>query len=640
MFSKKAIMAAAVAAVACFSTASAEVGRISYSYAAPGSQEYLWGTKKAETIDIAIRLADPGLVGKRIIGIEVPVNTDEGITNTSAWITTKLAVSGKSNVADVCTKSATWDGATQYDSPILKATFDEPYTIPAEGAYVGYSFTVTDATSDTQQLPITVAKGSKSGGLYIHTSRTYLSWKDVVPELGGVSFLKVILEGEVQEYAASINSVGSTLLESGKEGKLTVGLTNFGTMPVTSVEYSYTVDGINYTNTGTAELEFPIDGVYGATGEFQMPVTLTGDPGKYNITVNVNKINDQPNTMTSTGTGTVSIVPFLAVKRPLMEEYTGLWCGYCPRGFVAMERLNKDLGDLFVGVAYHYGNGGFEPMEFFSTFPNRVSGFPASWVDRKVTCDPYYGESMTHMGIRGTWDRLAAEPALAAVDVAAEWTDATHLKATTTVRFVEDFQDADYRVAYILTGDNMTGEEWKGTSYEWKQANNFPGQSSSLPGEDASIFTASNALTKVRGLVFNDVALQSSGDSPSQPDFSGVMGSIPNDMKAGETATHEYTFDLTTVRNSKDQDIVNDPSSLRIVAIVVNAATGEVVNSVKSKGAAHPNAVGQIAADSNVVASEWYDLHGRRLAAPAQGLNIRVDIHADGKRTSSKVSMR
>ena len=39
-------------------------------------------------------------------------------------------------------------------------------------------------------------------------------------------------------------------------------------------------------------------------------------------------------------------------------EYTGLWCGYCPAGYVAIEELTEELGKDFVVLSYH--NGGDE----------------------------------------------------------------------------------------------------------------------------------------------------------------------------------------------------------------------------------------------------------------------------------------
>ena len=39
------------------------------------------------------------------------------------------------------------------------------------------------------------------------------------------------------------------------------------------------------------------------------------------------------------------------VRRSVVEEFTGTWCGHCPRGIVGMERLSEDFGDRFIGIA-------------------------------------------------------------------------------------------------------------------------------------------------------------------------------------------------------------------------------------------------------------------------------------------------
>ena len=59
--------------------------------------------------------------------------------------------------------------------------------------------------------------------------------------------------------------------------------------------------------------------------------------------VNVLKVNgvDNEEEAVAEATTPVFVLNTLPRHRSLLEEYTGLWCGWCPRGFVALELLKE-----------------------------------------------------------------------------------------------------------------------------------------------------------------------------------------------------------------------------------------------------------------------------------------------------------
>ena len=81
------------------------------------------------------------------------------------------------------------------------------------------------------------------------------------------------------------------------------------------------------------------------------------------------------------------------IHRPLIEEYTGTWCGWCVRGIVGMELLRETYGDDFIGVAYH-NDDGMEIM-YSNRYPNDIMGFPSAFIERTSEVDPLYGYSNT-----------------------------------------------------------------------------------------------------------------------------------------------------------------------------------------------------------------------------------------------------
>lgn len=47
------------------------------------------------------------------------------------------------------------------------------------------------------------------------------------------------------------------------------------------------------------------------------------------------------------------VMPFKPTFQEVLEEYTGFWCGNCPRGFACLEHMNVEYGAGFVGISYH-----------------------------------------------------------------------------------------------------------------------------------------------------------------------------------------------------------------------------------------------------------------------------------------------
>ena len=80
----------------------------------------------------------------------------------------------------------------------------------------------------------------------------------------------------------------------------------------------------------------------------------------------------------------VNPVPIQFKKRVLVEDYTGTWCGWCPRISYAIEKLEEETEDAVI-VAAHQG----DPMQFnkisslMSAFS--VNGFPTGIVNREAT---------------------------------------------------------------------------------------------------------------------------------------------------------------------------------------------------------------------------------------------------------------
>ena len=70
-----------------------------------------------------------------------------------------------------------------------------------------------------------------------------------------------------------------------------------------------------------------------------------------------------------------------AVKRVLLEQYTGAWCGWCVDGSVVMDELIKEYPDNVIGVKVHQGDA-MEITKVFDSLKSMVPFYPSGSIDR------------------------------------------------------------------------------------------------------------------------------------------------------------------------------------------------------------------------------------------------------------------
>lgn len=600
--------------VAAAAAPAAVAGEIDFSYNPDGLDYYVYGFNKKETYDIAIKINDPMLVGCRVTGISVPVPAEnEWLEGVCAWMSSELKLESKVNVADIATK----EGVVENYS--LDVTFDEPYVIPEEGVYVGYSFKVT-TLDDYSNNPVAVVYGSDPDGLYIHSSRSRLKWSSIAASSGIVSSMVVRLDSDFGPSDAGVLVPEKTYVAVNEKSDVAITLINHGSEPLKSFSYSYAVG--DHHGEGTMELSEPLapNGRKTTT-----PVTIDPIPelGTYPFVLTIDKFNGVDNKDPyTTASGDIEVIPFLPVNRPLVEEFTGLNCGYCPRGFVAMEQMSHDYPELFVGMAYHGGSYERGCMATTSIYdwPVSITGFPSGTINRERVFDPSYFTS--------EWASYRNNMPVADVDVAIEWADEeqTRLNAKAVAKFIYDYKEAGYKLSLALVADGLTNPEWKQSNYF---AGGRPDSNPDSPFWEPFI----NGGSYVEGLVFNDVVAY-------YKDVKGIEGSLPEDIKAGDELTYDYSINMADVKNDMGEYFINTGATVHMVAIILDA-DGKFVNCNKSASITVDNATGveSVGADSSVVEVVYYDLQGRMIQNPAEGIFVKVEKMSDGTERRSKVAL-
>ncbi len=70
------------------------------------------------------------------------------------------------------------------------------------------------------------------------------------------------------------------------------------------------------------------------------------------------------------------------VKKVVVEDYTGTWCGYCPDGTLILEQLEAANPDNMFAIANHSGDALEVPEGAAVNVGLQISGYPSGTVDR------------------------------------------------------------------------------------------------------------------------------------------------------------------------------------------------------------------------------------------------------------------
>ena len=581
-----------------------------YTY---GEANMVYGTGEEGVYEVALHITEPELLGAQVTGLRIPMRGAGGVSKLHAWLTNQLTlgmVDGRRvTVPDIASVDLDAKAGT------IEVRFDQPYEIPETGLYAGYSFFVDNASETlftTEPIMVTNVVGEE--GFYIHTSRTFRFWTNFaqVYQYQGSLAMQVILSGDVLHGdAARVVATRDvyTVCDEPPVAELTIA--NRGTHGLHTVQIDYDIDG----QEGSALIDLPSTGgeaIYNQKTEVQLPLPAQSQTGAYSLHFRLASVNGQPNSETEQTTGDVALNVFTELPRhqPVLEEYTGLWCAYCPRGAVGLSEMARLHPDDFIGVSYHHSSGiiDYEPMQFSRESSCPVNNYPTAWLDRMMETDPFCGiDVYRSFGIERLWQMRCKDFSPAWIDVSADLSeDRSAVDLTATVRFVADQEQGHpYQLAYLLVADSLYSDSWI-------QSNAYTGEQG-WPSSMDEYTGGPHQMT----VVHRDVVVARSG-------IGGIEGSLPEHITAFQPLTHSWHFQLADVVNSWGEPLIQDASApLHVVALLIDSTTGTIVNA-RQAWLGQSSAIRSTAA-SATAANAVYNLNGQRLKGPARGLNITGD---------------
>jgi hypothetical protein len=233
----------------------------------------------------------------------------------------------------------------------------------------------------------------------------------------------------------------------------------------------------------------------------------------------------------------------LVERNVVLETATSPYCGYCPRGIVAMEYMREKYTDgSWLGCNVEK-EGSMSTTAYAAFWKNVSSSTPRCYLNRvygnsispsKLGLEDYYLESRSHPAV----------VALNATSTVADGQASIHAAAD----FVFSYSDVDYGFAYILTEDNLRGYQ---LNYY------YDGNSGEMDGwEDKAYYVDYS---------YNDVVREGSV-------YEGIEGSLPATLEKATPYTYTTTLDLSGI---------TDYSRAYVTVLVVDRSSKEVLNAAR-----------------------------------------------------------
>ncbi len=518
-----------------------------------------WGTARAERYDVAFRLSDPSLIGTNITHVSIPFDTDEAITDHSIWLASELKLQGDENDPDILQISV------EPESGFISVALPEPINVSEKGCYIGFSFTVKEL-NDYSKAPVTVSPAGQPGNMYIHTSRRYLKWG--TQDLSLTPEIAITLSGDFHNDALAVITVPETGNLRNEETLATTILRNHGLSEVKSFDYEVEINGT--TTARHIEFENPLPTHYFADIPFPLELDSDLDAGSYPISFTITQVNGMPNESSANNFATYFFIyPYLPERIPLMEEYTGTWCGWCPRGIVGMDKMTELYPDKFVYAAYHRDKDPMTTVEDIVT-PHPYQGAPSGYLDRKVGVDPYNGLSTETVatadeGIGAVWKKECEAVTTGTIKITAVWSDESHktIVVNSQSLFVRDYYIPRFRIGYLLTANGLKGE-----GNDWIQHNYYSGLDEYAPTELNEFVEQPRAIADIS---YDGVVVMCSP-------LEGVEGSLPAEISMATPVNHSYSFIPAEAVNYLGESLPLNMDQLNVIAYITDSVTGEIVN--------------------------------------------------------------
>lgn len=415
---------------------------------------------------------------------------------------------------------------------------DNPYTITNEGFYVGYT------CIGIQQLG--VSDLFSENGNWININGEWSNYAS--SQQWNALCIRMQIEGKSMPNDVALLKVEPCYSKAGEPFTLSGIVKSTTTLPITNYEVTCKIgNGKEFSQTIEADINA------NETDTFRIEVAAVNEAGEYPLHISITKVNNTNDAYAENSSlvTTLSNKEYVFKRKIVVEEGTGIWCIWCPRGIVSLREMKKKYPDSFIGIAIHYQ----DPMadksyaDFISSYLG--TNFPICILNRKkekYKMDPsfrnieeaYLNElNLAEAGITATSNYTSEQE--------------TSVEINTQTVFGHSEEKAAYRIAFVVLENGVTG---------YLQQNGFAG---GVVGEMGGFEKEGPSVN----MPFDDVAR---GIFKS---YTGTMRSVPSTLVKGETYTYSYELTLPNTIQNKE--------NIEIAVLLINSKSGEIINADKTK---------------------------------------------------------
>lgn len=433
-----------------------------------------------------------------------------------------------------------------------------PYVIEGKKFYIGYTYRQSSSSGKPIGFDGVPHPGLDSfSHLAVYGDDGTPEWL-TYPQFGALT-LRATIEGDNFPTASAV-PYEITLPDAvgvGKEFNYSVSVYNLSNTPINSLSVS-SAFGSAEAQSQNFDLAEPI--APGAVGTVKLSATTDEENMELPVKASVSTVNGAENLWAAQPLSTTVVASDFVFPRVIViEEGTGVDCGWCPAGYVALEQMREKNLDDYIGIAVHNYGYPADPMHCASyiSWEDWVhpKGYPFATLNRLAavgyfspqpsTCENLYNEfrEMINIGL----------------DITAKYADESkeNLDVTVTTRFGQDIPSLNYGIALVQTEDNVG---------PYNQKNNFAGGGS---GEMFG-FEKEGAFVS---LTYNDVAR-------STLNWNGKDGSIPTSVKKGED--YIYTEKMPILPEHRDDGgLTQKHGDTNVIALLINRNDNSIITAAK-----------------------------------------------------------
>lgn len=438
-------------------------------------------------------------------------------------------------------------------------SLDNPYEIDGDGFFIGYQSPLTS----TDAYPLTVdfnPYATTYGDIVGVMSKNNVTGEaeTTYEHLIGMGYGSVCLQAEID--GATVPDLGVLLTDLFVPSLCPINvpfdsffsLENIGLKTLTGVELECKVNGVVQENVEvTLYGDLYTDGVkdvpFGRPGYVFLSGLKSNAAGNIPVEVTVKKLIAEDGSSQAVEQ-VIETKVFVAgttyEKTVVVEEFTGTWCGNCPRGIVGMKYMEENYGDKgFIGIAVHYNdkmevNSYWDIIEYYSQ-----GQFPSAVMDRNYYFDP------SKETLEAYYKDARQLPTEAKVEISAQYDEEKNsVTAVATSEYGFTADEVTYALAFVVTENNVG---------PYVQENYFAGSSVDMDGWQnlgPSVLTTFDHVARNIWFAF------------------GIKDSQPANVEEKTPYTFSIDLPMDNVKNVNDCDVI---------VMLINYTTGMIVNGAK-----------------------------------------------------------